>query len=183
MDISETLAPSSDQLDAVDLSASGPRTFTVQDVSKGSAEQPVNVKLADFPRVWRPSKSMRRILGKLWGTDASTWRGKRLTLFCDDTVMFGGEAVGGIRISHMSDIKGVQTVPLIVTRGRSKGYKVQPLTEPAPNPGPTLEDVKACDDLAVLKAMWQQSGPTLRQAIETRVAEIKAATEAKPADE
>jgi len=180
MNIADTLAPTSDQLDAVDLSASGPRTFTVQDVSKGSPDQPVNVRLAEFDRVWRPGKSMRRVLGKLWGTDASTWRGRRLTLFCDDTVMFGGEAVGGIRISHMSDITGVQTVPLIVTRGRSKGYKVLPLTEAAPTPGPTAQDVAACDDLGALKTMWQQSGPAMRQTIEERVAEIKAAAEPDP---
>ena len=53
MDISDTLAPNSDQLDAVDL-IGGPRTFTITKVSKGNAEQPVNVHLAEFPRVWRP---------------------------------------------------------------------------------------------------------------------------------
>jgi hypothetical protein len=60
-DISDTLAPTSDQLDAVDL-LGGPRTFTVAKVTKGNPEQPVQIHLAEFPRVWRPGKSMRRVL-------------------------------------------------------------------------------------------------------------------------
>ena len=70
MDISDTLAPTSDQLDAVDL-LGGPQTFTVSGVSRGSAEQPVNIDLAEFPRPWRPGKSMRRVLVACWGPDAS----------------------------------------------------------------------------------------------------------------
>lgn len=50
LDISDTLAPNSDQLDAVDL-LSGPRIFTVASASRGNAEQPVNVHLVEFPRV------------------------------------------------------------------------------------------------------------------------------------
>ena len=174
MDISATLEPKSDQLDATDLSTSGPRTFTVSGVSKGSAEQPVNVTLAEFPRVWRPGKSMRRVLAKLWGTDASKWTGRRLTLFCDDSVMFGGEPVGGIRISHMSDINGAQKVPLIVTRGRSQMYSVQPLTDPAPAPTVTPEQIAACDDLDTLREWWGNASPELQQVIEARVADVKA---------
>ena len=71
MDITETLAPTSDQLDAVDL-LGGPRTFTIAGVKAGNEEQPVQVTLAEFPRVWRPGKSMRRVLAAAWGTDAKT---------------------------------------------------------------------------------------------------------------
>ena len=65
MDITDTLAPTSDQLDAVDL-LGGPRTFTIVKVSKNNAEQPINVHLDGFPRVWRPGKSMRRVLAAGW---------------------------------------------------------------------------------------------------------------------
>jgi succinate dehydrogenase / fumarate reductase, membrane anchor subunit len=58
MDISETIAPASDQLDAVDL-LSGPRTFTIESVSKGNAEQPVQIHLAEFARQ-RLTKANRR---------------------------------------------------------------------------------------------------------------------------
>lgn len=136
MDISDTLAPKSDQLDAVDLLGSPPRIFTVESVSRGSAEQPVEVHLAEFPRVWRPGKSMRRVLAHLWGSDASKWTGRRVELFCDTEVVFGGEKVGGTRISRMSHIDGPKSVPIIIKKGRSGGYKVDPLPDVAPDPTP-----------------------------------------------
>jgi hypothetical protein len=132
LDITETLAPKSDQLDAVDL-LGGPRTFTVERVTKGSSdEQPVQVHLAEFPRVWRPSKGMRRVLAACWTPHANEWAGRRLTLFCDLTVKFGGIEVGGIRISHLSDLAGPKKVPLLVTKGKSALYTVQPLKEETP---------------------------------------------------
>lgn len=126
MDISDTLAPKSDQLDAVDL-LGGPQIFTVAEVSRGNAEQPVNVHLAEFPRVWRPGKSMRRVLAYCWGKDASTWAGKCVELYCDADVQFGGEKVGGTRISRLSDIDGPKSIPLLVKRGKSAAWTVQPL--------------------------------------------------------
>ena len=138
MDISDTLAPKSDQLDAVDLLGAPPRIFTVKSVSRGNAEQPVEITLEEFPRVWRPGKSMRRVLAHLWGTDASKWTGRRVELFCDTEVVFGGEKVGGTRISRMSHIDGPKSVPIIIKKGRSGGYKVDPLPD-APTPKPTAQ--------------------------------------------
>lgn len=133
MDLTDTIQPNSDQLDAVDL-LGGPRTFTITKVSEGNAEQPVNIQLAEFPRVWRPGKSMRRVLVACWGKDASAYVGRRLTLFCDPSVKFGGEAVGGTRISHLSHLDKPKSIPLLVTRGKSAMFKVQPLVEQAPRP-------------------------------------------------
>lgn len=138
MDLTDTLAPNSDQLDAVDLLA-GPRTFTIARVSAGNAEQPVNIHLAEFDRPWRPGKSMRRVLVACWGADASAYVGRRVTLFCDPDVKFGGEAVGGTRISALSHLDKPRTIPLLVTRGRSAPYKVLPLSGDAPAaPPPSL---------------------------------------------
>ena len=134
MNISETLAPTSDQLDAIELVA-GPRTFTVEGVSAGTAEQPVNVKLEGFPRVWRPSKGMRRVLAAGWGVEAAEWVGKKVTLYYDPAVTFGKDRTGGTRISHMTDLPGNKplSVPLLITRGKSAIHTVQPLKdEPAP---------------------------------------------------
>lgn len=126
LDISDTIAPNSDQLDAVDL-LSGPRVFTIERVSKGSAEQPVQLHLAAFPRPWRPGKSMRRVLVRCWGKDASVYVGRRVELFCDAAVVFGGQAVGGTRIRRMSHIDERMSVPLLVSRGKSSVYTVEPL--------------------------------------------------------
>ncbi len=169
MDITETLAPKSDQLDAVDL-LGGPRTFTITGVKAGNEEQPVQISLAEFPRVWRPGKSMRRVLAAAWGTDAKAWVGRRVTLFCDNSVKFGGEEVGGTRISHLSNISKALSVPLLVTRGRSGMFKVQPLKE---EPRPTEADVTACTDRDALTVMWR-THTDLRPAIEARVAELDA---------
>ena len=132
MDMTESIAPKSDQLDAVDL-LSGPRTFTIERVSANNPEQPFNFHLAEFPRVWRPGKSMRRVIVSAWGPDATKYAGQRVTLYCDSSVQFGGEAVGGTRISHMSGIDKPLRVPLLVKRGKSAVFTVQPLPA-APKP-------------------------------------------------
>lgn len=131
MDLTDSIAPKSDQLDAVDL-VSGPRTFTIERVSKGNPDQPFNFHLAEFPRVWRPGKSMRRVIVSAWGPNSENYTGKRVTLYCDPSVQFGGEAVGGTRISHMSGIDKPLKVPLLVKRGKSAMFTVQPLPDAAP---------------------------------------------------
>ena len=172
MDISDTLAPTSDQLDAVDL-LPGPRIFTIERVTKGNAEQPVQIHFAEFPRPWRPGKSMRRILVACWGTDASKYVGRRVTLFCDPEVKFGGDRVGGTRISHLSHIDGPRDVPLLVTRGRSAMYHVEPLTEaPAPITEPTPEQVASCTDPDTLRSWLPVSRPVVQQRINQRIAEL-----------
>ena len=133
MDMTESIAPKSDQLDAVDL-LSGPRTFTIEKVSANNPEQPFNFHLAEFPRVWRPGKSMRRVIVAAWGPDATKYAGQRVTLYCDSSVQFGGEAVGGSRISHMTGIDKPLKVPLLVKRGKSAMFTVQPLVEPKQAP-------------------------------------------------
>ena len=184
MDISDTLAPKSDQLDAVDLLGS-PQTFTVTKVSKGNAEQPVNVHLAEFPRVWRPGKSMRRVLAHCWGTDAAQWTGRRVTLYCDESVTFGNDVVGGTRISHLSHIEKTVHAPILLGQGRPGTWKVEPLPDApaAPTPEPLTDAMIACaTDVDQLGNWWRQY-PEQRPAIETRVAEIKASEAQKTATE
>lgn len=158
MDISDTLAPDSQQLDAIELVA-GPRTFTIESVSRGNAEQPVNVHLVGFPRPWRPGKSMRRVLAACWGANGAVWTGRRVTLYCDTRVKFGGEEVGGTRISHLSHIDKAMKVPLIVTRGKSQVYTVQPLVEkPAPKATTAGADLdalaKAFEAAGIAQNLW-----------------------------
>lgn len=151
VDLSNTIQPDSDQLDAIDLVA-GPRTFVIERVSKGNAEQPVNIHLADFPRPWRPGKSMRRVLVAAWGPDAATYVGRRVQLYCDPSVVFGGQAVGGTRIAALSHIDKPKQVPLLVSRGKSAIFTVKPLADaPAPakpaSNGITDEQMKELGDL------------------------------------
>lgn len=153
LDMTESIAPKSDQLNADDLMA-GPVTVTIREVSKGSAEQPVDVHIVEFPgRAYRPSKSMRRIMVAAWGKDASAYAGHRLTLYRNPEITFGRDKVGGIEISHASHLEKPLTVALTATRGKRKQFKVEPLRESAP-PAPTGPPTIPADVLAnVAKAI------------------------------
>lgn len=161
MDLTDTIAPRSDQLNADDL-VTGPRTLTVEKVSKGSDEQPVDIHLTEFPgRPFKPSKSMRRVLVAAWGKDASSYVGRRMTLYRDDKVKFGGQEVGGIRISHLSDIDKKLTVALTVTRGKRAPFVVQPLNEPPAKttvPPETNEDQLSSDQSTKIFAQFKEIG-------------------------
>lgn len=140
MDLTETIAPKSDQINAEDL-LTGPRTFTIDRVSEGSAEQPVDVHLVEFPgRPYRPSKSMRRVMVHAWGKEAAEYVGRRLTLYRDPEVTFGRDKVGGIKISHLSHIEKRLVLALTVTRGKRAPHVVDVLTEAAPAPQPYTPD-------------------------------------------
>jgi hypothetical protein len=189
MDISTAAQPRSDQINADDL-IGGPQLVTITEVRKGTDEQPVEIVTQEFGpgRPYRPGKSMIRVLIAAWGKEAATYTGRRLMLYRDPEIRFGKEAVGGIRISAMSDIDSRLTLALTVTRGRRAPFTVDPLPDEAP--GITAEavaeferditnantieeldavgaDLKACD-LGSHKAH-------LQTAWSTRRAEIKSA--------
>ncbi len=115
-DMSGAIVPKSDQWNADDFQA-GPITFTIRSVTvKGGQEQPVAIAVDGSEKVYRPCKSMNRVLVAAWGADSSKYVGRSLTLYCDPKVRWGGMEVGGIRISHMSDIDSALTMALTVTR-------------------------------------------------------------------
>ena len=131
MDMTSTIQPRSDQLNADDL-LTGPMTVTIAEVTQGNAEQPVNVNTVETPgRPYKPSKSMRRVMVAAWGKDATAYAGRRMTLYCNPKIKFGGQEVGGIEISHMSDIDQDLKVSLTATRGKKKLHTVKPLAAPA----------------------------------------------------
>jgi len=163
MDISDTLAPKSDQLDAVEL-ASGPRTFTVTKVSKTDGEQPLSIELAEFPRVWRPGVTMRRVLGYCWGTDGSKWPGRRVTLYFDPEVSFGRDKTGGTRISHLSHISGPKEVPILLSKGRPGKYSVQPL----PDARDWRAEADALTDADTLRSLYREAPTEARDHIAAR---------------
>lgn len=119
MDLSKTIIPKSDQLNADDL-ITGAKTIKIRDIKAGADEtQPVCIYFyGDNNKSFKPCKSVRRILVQLWGADGLKYIGRRLTIFRDDSVKWAGVEIGGIRISHASHIDSATRV--LVTTAKNK---------------------------------------------------------------
>jgi len=126
MDLSDTIKPKSDQLNADDLIAK-PITVTIARVTRADGDQPVALFLQGDYMPYKPCKSMRRVLVAAWGNDGKAWEGRSMTLYCDPEVIFGGVKVGGIRISHLSNIERDLSLMLTTTRSKRKQYTVRKL--------------------------------------------------------
>jgi len=170
-DMTTVIQPKSDQLNADSLQA-GPMNIEITKVAiNPGGEQPITVSYrGDGGKPWKPCKSMARVLVAAWGPDASKYVGRSVTLFEDPTVTWGGMAVGGIRVSHMSDLDGPLTLALTATRGNKKPYKVQPLKSAPKQPEPEPFDVdefmssvlgyiETATDPDELAAWWSEQRP------------------------
>ncbi len=152
MDISDTILPKSDQLNADSLLA-GAITITISSVNKNTGEQPVAINYQGGDgKPYLPCKQMRRVMVQLWGKDASQYVGRSMTLYRDAKVTWAGAEVGGIRISHMSHIEGKQTMSLTASNKAKKPYIVLPLGDVAP-PKKTIdaEPLKLGAEAALLR--------------------------------
>ena len=152
-DLRFSIVPKSDQLNSEQL-LTGPITIRVSDVRIGSSdEQPIIVHYeGENGRPFKPCKTMRKVLIFAWGADGREWVGRSMTLYCDPQVRFGGAEVGGIRISHMSDIAGQIKVSLTATKGKKALHTIDVLQVDA---GPTLAEV-----LAIIPKIKGQKGQT-----------------------
>lgn len=130
----DTILPKSDQLNAEQL-LGGPMTITVTDVRRGMTdEQPVTIAYeGDNGRPYKPCKSMRKVLVFAWGEDGHQWIGRSMTLFNNPEVMFGGIKVGGIRISHMTDIERDIQLSLTTKRGKKEAFVIHRLQVESPD--------------------------------------------------
>ena len=179
----ETVVPKSDQLNADDLMGGQTKTIKITNVSIAMGEQPVSIHYeGDNGKPYKPGKSMRRVLIHCWGADANKYVGRSLTLYRDDKVKFGGADVGGIRISHMSDIPDQVTIALTATRAQRKPFTVKPLiagsskgrtsdfdsgnagSSPAPATSPTADEYIADfakASMEELKFKWKANATVL----------------------
>ena len=140
VDVSSTIAPKSDQLNADDL-IKGPMTVKITRVRLTGGEQPVAISFeGDGGKPFLPGKSMRRVLVLIWGDDGASYVGKSMTLYRDEKVIFGGVAVGGIRISHMSGLSAPRTMALTASKAKRAPFTVLPLVE---DTGPSLSALVA----------------------------------------
>jgi hypothetical protein len=146
-DMSQVIIPKSDQINADTLLA-GPITIKISNVViEPGTEQPVSISFdGDDGRPYKPCKSMRKVMVLLWGKDANEYVGRSMTLYNDPKVTWGDMTVGGIRISHMSNIDAVATMALTATRRSKKPFTVRPLVsskaETSPAPDKAAEGVR-----------------------------------------
>lgn len=183
-DMASTIVAKSDQLNSDDL-ISGPITITIRDTRVAeTGEQRCSIWYnGDNNKPWKPCKSMCRALVFAWGDESKKYIGRSLTIMRDPDVTWAGMKVGGIRISHMSHITGELVMPLTVTRGNKKAYKVLPLREVSAaqqqaqlGTSPTEQEVinlkrggelKAKKGSVELREWWKNLGGTKQQLLGT----------------
>ena len=140
-DMASTIIPKSDQLNSDDL-ITGPITITITGVDiRSGQEQPISIHYeGDGGKPYKACKSMCRVMVSAWGPDSKKYTGRSLTLYRDPKVRWGGMEVGGIRISHMSDIPESMTMALTVTRANKKPFTVKPIVSGAPKAASVVND-------------------------------------------
>lgn len=192
-DLRLTIAPKSDQLNSDDL-IGGPRTITVTKVSLlTEADQPIAINFeGDNSKPYKPCKSMRRVMVSIWGPDGGTYPGKSMTIYRDAQVQFGGMAVGGIRISHMSHIDAPITLALTATRANRKPFTVKPLVmQKAPPPAAASISQQAIEadasnaaagGVASFTAFWNGPGKPHREALRANIDKYQSAAKAADAE-
>jgi len=128
-DMRAVIVPKSDQINADDL-IGGSMTIRIAEVDiRPGTEQPVSIYFDNSDKAFRPCKSMSRVLVAAWGPDAKAYVGRSVTLYRDPKVKWGGMEVGGIRISHMSNIEREMVFALTATKGKRAPYSVRPLAD------------------------------------------------------
>lgn len=160
IDLGVTIIPKSDQLNADDLIA-GAKTIRIREMKQTDSEQqPISIYFeGDNNKPYKPSKSMRRVLVQLWGTNGLEYIGRSLTLFRDETVKWAGEAVGGIVISHASHIDGIKKVASTVAKGKKRFLTIAPIDYVAPEPIDPTKSISVLNEsknLEELKSNWSK---------------------------
>ena len=167
-----SITVNSQQINADDL-LTGPITVTIEGVSRGTKEQPIIVELVGNEKKFMPCKTCRRILIAMYSDDPKAWVGQRLQLFCDPTVMFGGVAIGGVRISHMSGLNEPRTFMLNKSRGKKSAITILPLKDELSDDDKAYiqqvqQDIRECDTMEMLKAvafLLEKKPKTIRDAL------------------
>jgi hypothetical protein len=176
--LSSSIIAKSEQLNADDLIG---RSITIEitEITGRAGDQPIAISYrGDDGKPWFPCKSMRRVLVFVWGENGEAYVGRKLTLYRDEKVKFGGVEVGGIRISHMSHMEKAIMLALTVTRANKKPCVVHPLVEAKPA-GQSLDELKAeartvaYTGTATFRDYWKSLGRAKQELLEPSKDELK----------
>lgn len=180
----DTIIPKSDQLNSEDL-LTGPRTITVTGVARGSsADQPVSISFeGDNNKPYKPCKTVRKVLIFAWGDNGADWIGRSMTLYNDPDVKWGGIKVGGIRVSHLSDIASDISVALTITRGKKEPITIKRMTAAGADDHKAALDKAAESGMDALVAAWQAVPDKFKKQLTAHKDTLKAALTTKPTNE
>ena len=130
IDMTKYIKTKSDQLNADDLIGADLIAHITDVKEVGGDNNPIHIDYKGAgKRIFKPCKTVRRLLIALWGKDGSQYIGKSILLTRDPNVIYSGQEVGGIRIKAASDIKEPLTIALSEVRGKKKLFVIQPLGE------------------------------------------------------
>lgn len=156
-DVTDALAPKSDQLTFAHVE-SGPMEVTVARVEQAKisvSETQLIIHFMEFPgQPLKPGKIICRVIAKVWGKQAREWIGRRMRLYGDPSIKYGGKAVGGVRLSHMSGLEAPRIVEVSAGAGTRARVPLEPLDDPIQ---PHLSAFAAATSLPELKAAWERA--------------------------
>lgn len=169
-DLQRATQAKSDQLNSCDL-LGGAIVAKIVDVKAGNSDQPVIIVIDSWPQPWKPSKTALRVLCACWGGDPSVWIGRYAVLYNEESVQWGGVAVGGIRCSHLSHIDKKKVIMVNEKRGKKGAQTVEPYypqdtDQQAPEPEPSFYPQEKFDNnLAAWVALIDSGKKTVEQII------------------
>ncbi|RYG88578.1 MAG: hypothetical protein EON59_04015 [Alphaproteobacteria bacterium] len=168
-DMLKVIEPKSDQINADDL-LDRDMIITITGVQvRPGTEQPVSMTFEGSQKVFRPCKTVSRIIVKAWGADTSVYAGRSIKLYRDPGVKWGGLAVGGIRVRAISHINEPLKLALAESKQNRKISVIEPLVIEARKPSQTpdqwladhLAAIEAADTLDALAEVQQRADKAL----------------------
>ena len=155
IDVSHTIISKSDQLNATDLPP-GDSILKIVNVKVAADKvQPVQILIEGYEgRPYKPCLSMRRVLIAAWGQYAETWIGQSIAVYCENSVLWAGKEVGGIRITSLTGIDKEVRVPITINRYERGIYLIQPLIISEPVSKSVADQLKECVTMEDLQILW-----------------------------
>ena len=136
VDMSKTIRANSDQLNAVDLMGGGEVVTVKSVVIKLGEKQSKWIELEEDFKTFKPCLTMRRVIMDIWGGETNDHIGRKLVLYCEPTVLWGGQQEGGIRISHASHITEIKRTRVRESKYKTTVWETHPLVIEKPQSQP-----------------------------------------------
>ena len=88
------------------------RRYKPKRLMKGEVCKRLEIAFRGKRKAWLSGPSTQRVIASMLGPYTEDWVGKRIALYVDEGVMFGGVRVGGIRVRPSIPRGAVTTSPL-----------------------------------------------------------------------